>query len=54
MSSESPLSPEVVAWLLQVVNGMSVNVGAPDFAEAAALAQQAKAELAALVQQESA
>lgn len=43
------LSPEVAAWLLQVVNGMSVNIGAPDFAQAAALARQAKAELEALV-----
>lgn len=49
MSSDPTVSRSVAAWLLDVVNGMSVKVSAPDFVEAAQLAAQAKAELEAIV-----
>ena len=50
-SGSSPtLSPEVAAFLLNQVNGLTLNVGAPDFDEALAKVLAARQQLTAIVQ----
>lgn len=43
------MSPEVIAWLQGLVNSVTLNVGAEDFEEVAALVTKAKRELAQAV-----
>lgn len=41
----SPLSPDVVAFLLTQINSLTLNVGAPDFEEALAIVIKARKQL---------
>lgn len=41
------MSPDVVEWLLALVNSVTLNAGGDDFEEVAAIVVKAKRELAA-------
>lgn len=47
------MSPDVAAFLLDLVNRQTLNVGSSDFDEAVAMVQKARAELGAALQEEA-
>jgi len=47
------VTPQVAAFLLELVNRQTISAGAPDVVETAQLVAEAKAELAAVLEADS-